>query len=255
MPSRSKPPTPPTPPAARRPTGAAAPAPASSTSATLHDLAELRQAWRRQQAAIEAHRQATMQREAEARRKLEEQDVFRRAVGPVTPLKPAARLQAHEARPRPEPLPLSRERDEQAALREALSDDFDVDSLLETDAELAYAREGVAPEVLRKLRRGVWVIQAELDLHGLRRDAARESLGAFLREAGRNGLRCVRVIHGKGHGSPGRTPVLKSKVRAWLVQKQEVMAFTQARACDGGAGALLVLLDAAPGTGSRADPV
>lgn len=224
-------------------------------TATLHDLAELRRAWRARQAEQEREREAARRREAEARRQIDERELFRRAVGPVQPLKAAApaltALHAVGRRPRPEPLPVSRQRDEQAVLREALSDEFDVDSLLETDAELAYARDGVSPEVLRKLRRGVWVIQAELDLHGLRRDAARESLGAFLREAGRLGLRCVRVIHGKGHGSPGRTPVLKSKVRAWLVQKQEVMAFVQARACDGGAGALLVLLDAAPTAGPR----
>ena len=92
------------------------------------------------------------------------------------------------------------------------------------------------------LRRGVWAIQAQLDLHGLRRDEARERLAGFLRESGRAGLRCVRVIHGKGNGSPGREPVLKGKVRSWLVQKSEVIAFAQARAQDGGHGALLVLL-------------
>ena len=77
-----------------------------------------------------------------------------------------------------------------------------------------------APEVVRKLRRGVWVLQGEIDLHGLRRDEARERVAAFLREAARNGLRCVRVIHGKGNGSPGREPVLKAKVKSWLVQRQ-----------------------------------
>ena len=85
-------------------------------------------------------------------------------------------------------------------------------------------------------------IQAQLDLHGLRRDEAREHLAAFLREAVRSGLRCVRVIHGKGNGSPGREPVLKAKVRAWLVQKDAVIAFAQAPASDGGHGAVLVLL-------------
>jgi DNA-nicking Smr family endonuclease len=96
--------------------------------------------------------------------------------------------------------------------------------------------------VVRKLRRGVWAIQARLDLHGLRRDAARERLGAFLREAMQRGLRCVRVVHGKGLGSPGRQPVLKGKVRAWLVQKSEVAAFVQAQGNQGGHGALIVLL-------------
>ena len=101
---------------------------------------------------------------------------------------------------------------------------------------------GVGRDVVRKLRRGVWVLQGELDLHGLRRDEARERLLEFLRDAARAGWRCVRVVHGKGHGSPGREPVLKAKVKTWLVQHNAVLAFTYARAADGGHGALIVLL-------------
>ena len=93
------------------------------------------------------------------------------------------------------------------------------------------------------------MIQSQIDLHGLRRDEAREQLASFLREAVKQGLRCVRVVHGKGNGSPGREPVLKAKVKTWLVQKNEVIAFTQARASDGGAGALLVLLRPSGGRG------
>ena len=78
--------------------------------------------------------------------------------------------------------------------------------------------------------------------HGLRVDQAREALGQFLRDAGKRGFRCVRIIHGKGLGSLNRKPVLKIKVRNWLVQKEEVIAFCQARAADGGSGALMVLL-------------
>ncbi len=129
---------------------------------------------------------------------------------------------------------------------EAISDEFNVESLLDTDESLSFRRPGIGPEVVRKLRRGVWAIQAQLDLHGLRRDAARERLALFIHEARRGGLRCVRVIHGKGNGSPGREPVLKAKVQGWLVQKQEVIAFTQARASDGGTGALMVLLGPVP---------
>ncbi|MEG0413512.1 MAG: Smr/MutS family protein, partial [Comamonas sp.] len=81
-----------------------------------------------------------------------------------------------------------------------------------------------------------------LDLHGLRSDEAREALGQFIRLAHRTGMRCVRVVHGKGLGSPGKTPVLKAKVQRWLVQKKEVLAFVQARPAEGGAGALVVLL-------------
>ncbi len=177
---------------------------------------------------------------AAAAREQRERHLFALTVGPVQPLRSGASEPLR--RPQAEPLPRQRELDEAAVLRETISDELDVEWLLETDDALSYRREGIGPEVVCKLRRGVWSIQAQQDLHGLRRDQAREQLGAFLRESVRRGLRCVRVIHGKGNGSPGREPVLKSKVKTWLVQKDEVMAFAQARAADGGHGALLVLL-------------
>jgi DNA-nicking Smr family endonuclease len=130
-------------------------------------------------------------------------------------------------------------------LRESLSDLFEVDALMEDDPALSYAREGVGPDVVRKMRKGHWPIQDDLDLHGLRRDDAREHIGQFLRQAVQRRLRCVRVIHGKGLGSKSREPVLKSMVHSWLVQKDEVIAFCEARPSDGGDGALLVLLKAA----------
>jgi DNA-nicking Smr family endonuclease len=147
-------------------------------------------------------------------------------------------------------VPRQRLRDEASVLAESISDEFDVESLLDTDDALSFRRPGVGPDVVRKLRRGVWAIQAQLDLHGLRRDQARERLVAFLREALQSGLRCVRVVHGKGNGSPGRAPVLKGKVRGWLVQSDAVIAFAQARACDGGHGAIVVLLRSANGFAS-----
>jgi DNA-nicking Smr family endonuclease len=76
----------------------------------------------------------------------------------------------------------------------------------------------------------------------MRTDEAREALGAFIREAHKHGMRCVRVVHGKGLGSPGKEPILKGKVKSWLIQKQEVLAFVQAKPAEGGAGALVVLL-------------
>ena len=145
-------------------------------------------------------------------------------------------------RDRPAPEPRQREADERAVLLQALSDEIDIESLLETDETLSFRREGIGLEVVRKLRRGHWALQGQLDLHGLRRDAARCRGRSGSAPRARRGLRCVRVVHGKGHGSPGRVPVLKTKVRGWLVQKSEVIAFTQARASDGGNGALLVLL-------------
>jgi DNA-nicking Smr family endonuclease len=204
---------------------------------SLSDLGDLKRALADAERAREAR-----EAEEKARRAREEQErrLFAHSVGEVVPLRRPGPTPL--PRERPLPLPRQRERDEAAALRETMSDEFDVESLLETDEALSFRRRGIGPTVLRKLRRGGWAIQAELDLHGLRRDAAREALGGFLRQAERQGLRCVRVIHGKGNGSPGRTPVLKSKVRAWLVQRQEVLAFVQARAADGGHGALVVLL-------------
>jgi DNA-nicking Smr family endonuclease len=181
---------------------------------------------------------------AVAERALRERRLFADAVGPVHGLKD--RRLAELQRPRPAPLPRQREADERAALQEALSDEMDVERLLETDETLSFRRRGIGPDVLKRLRRGEWAIQAQIDLHGLRRDQAREQLADFLRDAARRGLRCVRVVHGKGLGSPGREPVLKGKVRAWLVQKAEVVAFTQARPAEGGAGALVVLLAGRP---------
>ncbi|MGH6623990.1 MAG: Smr/MutS family protein, partial [Burkholderiaceae bacterium] len=108
--------------------------------------------------------------------------------------------------------------------------------------ELSFQRPGVCADVLRKLRRGEWVIQDEVDLHGCRVDEARELLAIFLRETLKQGLRCVRVVHGKGLGSRGRQPVLKGKARTWLAQRDEVIAFCQARPAEGGSGALVVLL-------------
>jgi DNA-nicking Smr family endonuclease len=169
-----------------------------------------------------------------------ERHFFSLNIGPVSAMRSSVRVNVSPPPPGPEPR--QRLRDEQAALLETISDDFDVDSLLETDEGLSYRRPDIGHDVLRKLRRGAWTIQAQLDLHGLRRDEAREQLGIFLREVAKKGLRCVRIIHGKGYGSPGREPVLKAKVRSWLVQKQEILAFVQARASEGGHGALVVLL-------------
>jgi DNA-nicking Smr family endonuclease len=137
---------------------------------------------------------------------------------------------------------VQRQLDDQRVLHEAISDEFDASTLLEVDDALSYRRPGVGIDVARKLRRGHWSIQGEVDLHGLRSDDAREALSAFIREAVRQGLRCVRVVHGKGLGSPGKTPVLKGKVHSWLVQKNDVLAFVQARGDEGGAGAVVVLL-------------
>jgi len=174
------------------------------------------------------------------RRANAEKNLFVRAVGAVTTLDHAPRV---DLSPMPAP-PLAQQqiRDDLNVLRESLSDDFDVSTLLDTDDELSYRSQGIGTDVTQKLRKGHWSLQGQIDLHGLRSDEAREALGQFIRDASKRGWRCVRVVHGKGLGSPGKTPVLKSKVQRWLVQKTEVLAFVQAKGSEGGAGALVVLL-------------
>lgn len=171
----------------------------------------------------------------------EESSLFRAAIGDTRPLPDSGK--AHFPARRPRPIPKQTWLDERQALADSLSDHIPWE-LAETGEELSFLRPGMAPLTLRKLRRGHWVIQAELDLHGLTRDEARASLADFLGQCKKRGLRCVRVIHGKGLGSPKREPVLKRKVAGWLMQRDEILAFCQARPVDGGSGAVVVLLKA-----------
>lgn len=200
----------------------------------LRGISKELKAQRERQQATELARQAAA---AAAER---ERHLFAHFVGAVTPLPQAGRV-SFEPTP-PTPRPLQHELDEQRVLHEAMSDEFDVSTLLDVDDQLSFRQPGIGLDVTRKLRSGHWSIQRQLDLHGLRSDEAREALGQFIRLAHRTGLRCVRVVHGKGLGSPGKTPVLKTKVQRWLVQKKEILAFVQARPAEGGAGALVVLL-------------
>jgi DNA-nicking Smr family endonuclease len=198
----------------------------------------------KQEIALQAEQQA--QREAarlEALRIAQErQELFSRSVGPVLRLKAKKTAQLNDALPAP--IPTQRQNDERAVLREALSDEWDTSSLLDTDEALSFRRPGVGADVIRNLRRGEWSVQKQLDLHDLRTEEAREALGQFIRECHKQGIRCVRVVHGKGLGSPGKVSVLRPKVQSWLIQKNQVLAFVQATPAQGGAGALVVLLQA-----------
>jgi DNA-nicking Smr family endonuclease len=202
----------------------------------IKDLAELKALKQR----LKSRAEAAMKAEQERREREREANLFRTTVGEVEPLKTPARVST--PLPRPQPIAHQRLADDEAALQESLSDEFSIDTLLQIDEDLSFVRGGIGPDVLRKLRGGGWVTQDQLDLHGLRTDQAREALSQFVRDSMKRGMRCVRIIHGKGLGSLGKKPVLKNKVRNWLVQKDEVLAFCQARAADGGSGALMVLL-------------
>jgi DNA-nicking Smr family endonuclease len=166
------------------------------------------------------------------------------AFADVTPLPP--RNAVAGARERPAPIPRQRLEDERDALElskygaEPSPQSWDIGQELE--AAQTFLRAGLGTDVLTKLRRGHWVVQRELDLHGLIADEAHDALAEFLVDARNRGLRCVRVIHGKGLTSPNREPVLKGKVRRWLSHRDEVLAYCEAPRHAGGSGAVVVLL-------------
>ena len=144
----------------------------------------------------------------------------------------------------PKPIAKQFMRDEKQALKDSLSDNYYPAHELESGEELLYLREGQTPNILSKLRRGFWVVQAQIDLHGLISDEAREYVAEFLSSCKKKNIRCIRIVHGKGLGSRNREPVLKHKLRNWLMQKDEVIAYAQAKPEDGGSGAVIVLLKA-----------
>lgn len=171
---------------------------------------------------------------------LVEDVVFHEAVAGVTPLTPHGRF-LHPPAPCL-PLPRHGFMDEREALRASMSDPVRWDEDTAFEADTSYLRPGLSRQILRRLRRGEWPPQAELDLHGLTKVEAKTELVDFLLECKRRGARCVRIIHGKGLGSRNREPVLRIHVRHWLTQRDEVLAFVEARPVDGGSGAVIVLL-------------
>ncbi|MEO0998730.1 MAG: Smr/MutS family protein [Pseudomonadota bacterium] len=165
-------------------------------------------------------------------------DAFRAAVDGVRPL---VHQRAEPRRPKAAPRARFREANEREALAESLTPT--ADSLERHGGEyLEFRRDHVTARTLRKLRRGVFRLDDELDLHGLTRADARLALGEFLDGAGTDGHRVVRIVHGKGRGSGPRGPVLKHAVAGWLARNDAVLAYVSARAVDGGTGALYVLL-------------
>lgn len=166
--------------------------------------------------------------------------LFREAVRGATPIRSAPRV-LQRGKP-PLPVPVQSLLDGHEAVAESLEGPLSQEQSIETGQEPSYLRAGLGRDVLRKLRRGHWVVQDALDLHGLNREEARLSLAQFLGACLKRGLRCVRIVHGKGLRSPGKEPVLKGKVQLWLARREEVLAFCEAPANQGGSGAMLVLL-------------
>jgi len=170
--------------------------------------------------------------------KPDETALFRDAVQDVAPLTAPDKI-AH-SRKKPRPIPRKTRPDQKAPLDDSLSDHIPLDA--EGDDSSSFSRSGLSSQSLRRLRRGYWPTQDVLDLHGHTSDEARAALVAFLNACGEQGMRCVQVIHGKGLSSGNREPVLKVKVRHWLMQRADVLAFCEAKPEEGGSGAVKVLL-------------
>ncbi len=167
---------------------------------------------------------------------------FQAAVADARPLPASDRVQL--VGPKPPPRPLQHLADTHAKLHETPHAKISLQDRLEGGDEPNYLRTGLAHNVLRDLRRGRWLVQDEIDLHGMNRDEARHALANFIGENLRDGKRCIRVVHGKGLSSPHKTSILRQLVRDWLTQRVEILAYCQAKPQDGGEGALIALLRA-----------
>jgi DNA-nicking Smr family endonuclease len=172
----------------------------------------------------------------------DERQLFRAAVRGVRPLNSRV---SEPTRPRVRPLARFARADRAAVLKESL-EAAAADPGVAGGDELTFRRAHIQPQVLRRLRRGEYRVQREIDLHGLTAAEAKEVLRRFLVNALEQQVRCVRIVHGKGLRSGHRGPVLKNTVSAVLRRSGAVLAFVSARPVDGGTGALYVLLEDHP---------
>jgi len=167
-------------------------------------------------------------------------DLFRRVMSDANPLRSEARIEPPARKPKPGAR--FTRADEKEVLRESLQDDLD--TMESSNAgSMRYHRSSVGRRTMRKLERGKYSVQDEIDLHGMTVDEARPQLADFIDNSVRKGHLCVRIVHGKGLGSGDRGPVLKSAVNRWLRKWDSVLAFVSARQVDGGTGAIYVLLE------------
>jgi DNA-nicking Smr family endonuclease len=164
---------------------------------------------------------------------------FREAMRDVRRLPRAGK--AERAGPKPPAKARFTRADHVEVLRESLLPPAD-ETLLATGDELSFRRPHIPEAVLTQLRRGAFVVDGEIDLHGMTSAEAKAALRKFVAESVEQRLRCVRVVHGKGRRSGPRGPVLKNVVNHWLQRADDVLAFGSARAVDGGSGAIYVLL-------------
>jgi len=170
-------------------------------------------------------------------------ELFHSSIGNIIPLKNRPQP-PYQKKPQPRLLKHQQARNEKTALPDRLSDHYH--PIEQESEQLSFSRSGLQKSTLKKLRKGYYLIEDRLDLHGYRRDEARQLLQEFIHYAQQKGLRCLMVIHGKGRSGEEERPVLKPLVASWLQQSEEVLAYCSARQKEGGAGALYLLLRRAP---------
>lgn len=179
-------------------------------------------------------------------RRLSDADLFADAIAGVARLDPDPR--GRVGTPPAQPPPISRRAADEAEAYAALADLVEGSGPFEmsaTDEYLEFCAPGVNRQLLRRLRSGDFALQGHVDLHGMTRDEAQVAVSGFLEKSRIDGKRCVLIVHGRGLNSKDQIPVLKERVRAWLARgrlSRQVLAFASARPCDGGTGALYVLL-------------
>lgn len=174
---------------------------------------------------------------------MSDNDLFKKEIGEVNPIKRKDTVDTYSQRQKPKPVAKKFLEDEKKVLADSISDNFEsIDYFLARD-ELFYIKKNHSPDIVKKLRNGSWVVEDSIDLHGLTSDEAKVALVDFISSCKLRSIRCIRIIHGKGYNSKNKEPVLKNKVKKWLIQKQEVVCFVQAPNHDGGGGALITLLE------------
>ena len=170
----------------------------------------------------------------------DDENLFREAVKNVKPLKIKSKT-IEVAATKPNPIAKKLIEDEKRVLLDSISDDYVYENI-ESEDGLLYLRHGHSPDILNKLKKGYWVVQGSIDLHGMISQEAKSYIVDYIQECKKRHIRCIRIIHGKGIGSKNKEPVLRNKVKNWLAQKDEVIAYAQAPNHDGGSGAVVVLL-------------
>jgi len=169
--------------------------------------------------------------------------LFHQAVSGATPLRQTPRIPRRSEAPR-SPIKVAAEPDRNNTYSDSILGSLSLNPSTELAEVLTYRRLGMRLDTIRKLRRGHWMVQDTLDLHGANREEARRLLAGFITSCREQGIRSVKIIHGKGLRSPNQEPVIRSLLRGWLVGLEDVLAYCEAPPNDGGSGATLVLLAA-----------